>query len=168
MGNLMGNQTSLPTAGQSASRFSHLPPKGEVGKVEGSPGNSRFPMDFPVNGKWERENGKTAERKVCTRCGMDGHRASHCPHPLARARVSAAGWNDRCTGCMEGQGEVCACRGERKPTRPKQQAQRFSPWSPAVNVLLLVALFVAVKLKLVFAAVVLAGLLGFAAWRAWA
>ena len=78
MGNLMGNQHLSPTVGQTASRFSHLPPKGEVGKVEGSPGNSRFPMNFPFPGKAKRENGKWADRKVCTRCGMEGHRASQC------------------------------------------------------------------------------------------
>jgi hypothetical protein len=40
--------------------------------------------------------------------------------------------------------------------------------SPVVNVLLILALFVAVKVKLFVAAGVLAGLLGLAAWRAWA
>jgi hypothetical protein len=44
----------------------------------------------------------------------------------------------------------------------------YSRWSPAVNVLLIVGLFAAVKLKLVLAAVVLAGFTGYAMWRAWA
>lgn len=81
MGNLMGNQPVLPMVGQPASRFSHLPPKGEVGKVEGSPGKSRFPIGFPFYGKWERENGKSAEWKACTRCGMSGHRSNSCRWP---------------------------------------------------------------------------------------
>lgn len=81
-----------------------------------------------------------------------------------RARVFATALNDRCTGCMEGQGRRCACRGEAKPAH----RQRYSAWSPAVNVLLILALMVAVKLKLTAAAMVLAGLLAWAAWRAWA
>lgn len=65
---------------------------------------------------------------------------------------------------MVGQGENCACRDAHlKTTR-----SAYSPWSPAVNVLLILALVVAVKLKLAFAAAVLVGALGYAAWRAFA
>jgi hypothetical protein len=67
-----------------------------------------------------------------------------------------------CAGCMVGQGRQCACRGE------GAQPVRYSALAPVVNVLLILALFAAVKLKLVAAAVVLAVFTAYAAWRAWA
>ena len=129
MGNLMGNQTCFPTAGQSASRLSHLPPKGEVGKVEGSPGNSRFPMNFPFDGKWEREKGKTSVR---SKNRMNETKPMHPEQtwsPSAAAKLlsldcepmpGSSGQQatvepmaigaDRCTDCMLGQGDDCHCR----------------------------------------------------------
>ena len=69
MGNLMGKQHLSPSVGQTASRISHLPPKGGVGNIEGSPGNSRFPMNSLFVGKRERENGKSqVESGVAMKC----------------------------------------------------------------------------------------------------
>lgn len=87
------------------------------------------------------------DRTTCVRCGMEGHRASNCPRPVARAHVLASAWNDRCTGCMEGQGRVCVCR---KPA----QLPRLST---------------AAALRLVWAAdLAVVVLVGWLAWRAWA
>jgi hypothetical protein len=77
MGNLMGNQLFSPSVGQSGFPFSHLPRRGS-GKSKGKPRGFPFPVDFPgcrEVGKGKRE---TADRLVCTRCGMEGHRASQC------------------------------------------------------------------------------------------
>lgn len=73
----------------------------------------------------------------------------------------------RCADCQFGQGRYCRCAEELQEQR-KSAGDAGRSWSPAVNVLLILALFAAVKLKLVFTAVVLAGLLGWVAWRAWA
>lgn len=62
--------------------------------------------------------------KLCTRCGMAGHRASHCPHPIA---------HDRCTRCQVGQGRDCACRSH----------LRMRPLSPTEWIWVLIAADVA-------------------------
>ncbi len=78
MGNLMGIKQNVPTVGQSASRISHLPPKGEVGNVEGSPGKSRFPSNSQADGKREtgkgKGKGKTSVLETRTRDGLKWRR----------------------------------------------------------------------------------------------
>lgn len=83
------------------------------------------------------------------------------------ARTDPARPRAFCADCQFGQGRYCRCAEELQEQR-KSAGDADRSWSPAVNVLLILALFAAVKLKLVVAAVVLAGLFGLAAWRAWA
>jgi len=115
--------------------------------------------------------GKPASRfSLFPRRGKGKSRGEPREFPLTRLFPGNREWEmgkrEKCVHCQVGQGRNCACREAQQIV--DSQRPQHNLWSPAANVLLILGFFVAVKLKLIAAAIVLAGLMGYAVWRAFA